>query len=48
MVEKMPYMSVALVGLPHKRPTAKLVAEWTRVFRERVEKHTIDTQCNDL
>jgi hypothetical protein len=48
MVEKMPYVSVARVGLPHKRPTAKLVAERTRIFRERVEKHTIDTQRNDL
>lgn len=41
MVEKMPNVSVAFVSLPYQRPSAELVAERTRIFRERVEKDTI-------
>lgn len=48
VVEKMPYVPIACVSLPYKRPPAEFIAEGTRVLCERVEKDAIQTQRNDL
>lgn len=48
VVEKMPYVSIALVCLPDERPAAKLVAERTGILCERMEKDAICAQRSYL
>jgi hypothetical protein len=48
MILKMPYMSIAFVCLPNKRPPSKLVLDWTWVFCKGVEKDAIYGNNNEL